>query len=57
MTNNKRTKKNTTVPPSIESHETAAWANRETILPGSNVRIPNHTEVRNAKDWVDANQK
>lgn len=41
----------------IEQHETAAWANIESVKEISNVAIPNVTEVINAKDWVDSNQK
>ncbi|SHI22004.1 CDIF630_02480 family spore surface protein [Clostridium intestinale] len=41
----------------IENHETAAWANIEGLKPISKVSIPNVSEVRNAKDWVDANEK
>jgi hypothetical protein len=41
----------------IESNQTAAWANSENVEPNSNVNIPNIDEVRNAKDWVDSNQK
>jgi hypothetical protein len=41
----------------IESHQTAAWANTEKVEPASNVSIPNSNEVRNAKDWVDSNEK
>ncbi len=41
----------------IENHETAALANIEDLKPVSKVSIPNVSEVRNAKDWVDANEK
>ncbi|HEX3014927.1 MAG TPA: DUF3787 domain-containing protein [Desulfobacteria bacterium] len=41
----------------IEQHRTAAWANIEKTDPESNVAIPNETEVINAKEWVDGNQK
>lgn len=41
----------------IEKHETAAWANIEEVKPVSNVTVPNETEVRNAKEWVDSNEK
>jgi hypothetical protein len=43
--------------PSIESHETAAWANISETKPVSGVTIPSKDEVRNAKDYVDANEK
>lgn len=41
----------------IESHDTAAWANMEETKPVSNVNQPSEIEVRNAKEWVDTNQK
>ena len=41
----------------IEQHTTAAWANIEKIKEISNVAIPSEIEVRNAKEWVDTNQK
>lgn len=41
----------------IEKHDTAAWANIEDLKSVSNVSIPNETEVKNAKDWVDTNEK
>jgi len=41
----------------IEKHETAPWANIEKTKPVSNVAIPNETEVINAKEWVDENEK
>lgn len=41
----------------IEEHNTAAWANIERTKPVSNVAIPSEIEVRNAKEYVDTNQK
>jgi hypothetical protein len=41
----------------IENHETAAWANIEKTKPLSNVSIPDESEVFNAKEYVDENQK
>lgn len=41
----------------IEKHETAAWANDEESKPLSNVKVPSETEVRNAKEYVDTNEK
>jgi len=41
----------------IENHDTAAWANIEDTKPMSNVSLPNEVELRNAKEWVDTNQK
>ncbi|MCX7747726.1 MAG: DUF3787 domain-containing protein [Clostridia bacterium] len=41
----------------IEKHDTAAWANITKTKRFSNVSIPNETQVRNAKEHVDTNQK
>jgi len=41
----------------IENHDTAAWAKIYKTKPVSNVTIPDELEVRNAKEWVDTNQK
>jgi hypothetical protein len=41
----------------IEQHDTAAWANIEKTKPVSNVTIPSEVEVRNAKEYVDTNEK
>lgn len=41
----------------IEKHDTAAWANIERVRPVSRVTEPGEQQVRNAKDYVDANQK
>ena len=41
----------------IEKHTTAAWANIEKTKEISNVAIPSESEVENAKEWVDRNQK
>ena len=41
----------------IEKHDTASWANMEQAKPLSNVNIPDDTEVMNAKEYVDSNQK
>lgn len=41
----------------IEKHDTAAWANMEDAEPVSNVNIPSEIQVRNAKEYVDTNQK
>jgi hypothetical protein len=53
----KKTIKSCSFETPIEKHETASWANIEETKPVSNVTIPNKDEVRNAKDYVDANQK
>jgi hypothetical protein len=47
--------KNALVP--IENHCTAAWADAENIKPDSKVNLPNETQIRNAKEYVDTNQK
>lgn len=41
----------------IEKHDTAAWANIESSEPVSNVPKPSETDVINAKEWVDTNEK
>lgn len=41
----------------IEEHNTASWANIESMKPVSNVTVPSEVEVRNAKEYVDTNQK
>ena len=41
----------------IENHDTAAWAKIYKTKPVSKVPIPDELEVRNAKEWVDLNQK
>ncbi len=41
----------------VENHETAAWANAESVKRESGVNIPSELEVRNAKEYVDSNQK
>lgn len=41
----------------IEKHSTASWANISKSLPITNVSVPKESEVKNAKDWVDTNEK
>ncbi|MDV3428879.1 MAG: DUF3787 domain-containing protein [Bacillota bacterium] len=41
----------------IEKHNTAAWADADSMLPVSNVAIPSEAQVINAKEWVDTNEK
>jgi len=41
----------------VEQHDTAAWADIEDLKPESQVHIPREFEVRNAKEWVDTNEK
>lgn len=57
MENNVNNKKEHFIGMPIEKHDTAAWANIEKMKPVSNVSIPNETEVKNAKEWVDTNEK
>ena len=52
---NKYKEKNMAMP--IEKHDTAAWANIEKTRRVSGVTEPGEQQVRNAKDYVDANQK
>jgi hypothetical protein len=40
-----------------EKHDTAAWANIETVKSDSCVTIPSDTQVRNSKEHVDSNEK
>ena len=55
MAKNKKKEKHMGSP--IEEQNTAAWANIENKQPESRVPIPNYHEVKNAKEWVDSNQK
>lgn len=55
MTGNKSKEQSMKRP--IEKHDTAAWANIETIKPVSSVTLPNEVNVKNAKVWVDTNEK
>lgn len=55
MSKNKFKQKNMATP--IEKHRTAPWTNIENLKRVSKVYIPSETEVRNAKEWVDSNQK
>ena len=41
----------------VEQHDTAAWANTESRHEISKVNIPNDIQVRNAKAYVDSNEK
>lgn len=41
----------------IEKHDTAAWANRYKFKDVSNVSIPSEFDVKNAKEYVDSNEK
>jgi len=55
MGNNKNKEKCMQRP--IESNNSAAWANKEDEKRVSNVNIPDITQVKNAKEYVDSNQK
>jgi hypothetical protein len=41
----------------IEQHDAAAWDNYDDTKPVSNVMLPGEMDVRNAKEYVDTNQK
>lgn len=41
----------------IENHQTAAWADIETVQPESRVPKPREDAVDQAKDWVEENEK
>ena len=41
----------------VEKHDTAAWANIDDMKPVSRVTIPSEVQVRNAKEYVDTNEK
>jgi hypothetical protein len=41
----------------VENHDTAAWADIEEMKPVSRVNIPSEEDIRNAKEYVDSNQK
>lgn len=56
MTDSK--KKETSMALPVEKHDTAAWASSfVSRKPLSNVGIPGESEVRNAKEYVDSNEK
>lgn len=41
----------------IENNDTAAWANTKKMKPASKVNIPDEVQIRNAKEYVDSNEK
>ncbi|MCW3489442.1 DUF3787 domain-containing protein [Dethiobacter alkaliphilus] len=41
----------------IEKHDTAAWADIEDMKAISQVNLPAEEDIRNAKEYVDTNQK
>lgn len=55
MTKNKSKEKR--MKQAIEHHDTAAWADNHSLKPDSKVNIPNEVNIRNAKEYVDSNQK
>ncbi len=55
MSENKFKEKDMAVP--IENHKTAAWWDMKDLKQKSRVFVPSELEVRNAKEWVDTNQK
>jgi len=56
MAKNKRKERFMAAP--VERHDTAAWRNHiEKVEPHSQVGIPSETSVRNAKEYVDSNEK
>ena len=55
MAKNKNKEKNMAMP--IERHDTAAWANINKMKASSKVNIPDEIQVRDAKEYVDSNQK
>lgn len=55
MAQNRYKKKHRGIP--TENNETAAWANVSELKPVSKVNIPDEIQVRNAKEYVDTNQK
>ncbi|PRR78831.1 hypothetical protein CLLI_14130 [Clostridium liquoris] len=57
MVNNTIKVNTTTKKIPIEQHNTAAWANIESMKPISQVTVPSEMETFNAKEWVDSNQK
>lgn len=55
MAENRFKEKNLSIP--IENQRTAAWANIEKMKKVSKVPIPSDVQVKNAKEYVDTNQK
>jgi len=53
----KNNKKQHFVAKPIERHDTAAWANIQSEKGQSKVTMPAELQVRNAKEYVDANEK
>ena len=55
MGKNKSKQRNMAIP--VENHDTAAWANIADTAPESGVMEPDETQVKNAKEYVDDNEK
>lgn len=53
----KRKVKSRNIKKSVENHETAAWANAQSVKRESGVNVPSEDEVGNAREYVDSNQK
>jgi len=49
-------KKNFATEP-IENHKTAAWADAENTSKITKINEPRETQVKNAKEYVDENEK
>jgi hypothetical protein len=41
----------------VEKHDTASWANIESLEPVTRVHRPSESEVDNSKKYVDSNEK
>ncbi|AOT70440.1 CDIF630_02480 family spore surface protein [Geosporobacter ferrireducens] len=55
MAENRFKEKNLSIP--VENQRTAAWANIEKMKKVSRVPIPSDVQVKNAKEYVDTNEK
>jgi len=55
MADNKYKGKQIDIP--IEKNDTAAWANIKKTKEVSNVTMPDEMQVRDAKEYVDSNEK
>jgi len=55
MAKNKYKEKHQAMP--VENQDTAAWANTHEVKAVSQVNIPDEVQVRNAKEYVDTNEK
>lgn len=55
MADNKAKECNINIP--VEKHDTAAWADIEKTKPISQVAVTSEIQAKNAKEWVDTNEK